>query len=71
MKFNGILYFPAQPLKITGGGIIGSDSPQFAIMADTISIEGNGVLTIKIGADYTAAGLPKLPEAKEVVRLVK
>jgi hypothetical protein len=71
MKFNGILYFPAQPLKITGGGIIGSDSPQFAIMVDTISIEGNGVLTIKIGADYTAAGLPKLPEAKEVVRLVK
>jgi Flp pilus assembly protein TadG len=71
MRFNGILYFPAQPLKITGNGEIGSDSPQFAIIADTITIEGNGVLTIKIGADYTSAGLPQLPEAKEVVRLVK
>jgi Flp pilus assembly protein TadG len=71
LRFNGILYFPAQPLKITGNGEIGSDSPQFAIIADTITIEGNGVLTIKIGADYTSAGLPKLPEAQEVVRLVK
>ena len=71
MRFNGILYFPKQPLKITGNGEIGSDSPQFAILADTITIEGNGVLTIKIGADYKAAGLPQLPEMKEIVRLVK
>lgn len=71
MRFNGILYFPKQPLKITGNGEIGSDSPQFAIMADTITIEGNGVLTIKIGADYKAAGLPQLPEMQEIVRLVK
>lgn len=71
MRFNGIFYFPTQPLVVTGNGVIGADSPQFAIMADTISVEGNGVLTIKIGADYAAAGLPKLPEANEVVRLVQ
>lgn len=71
MRFNGIVYFPTQPLKVTGNGVVGADSPQFAIMADTIQVEGNGVLTIKIGADYASAGLPKLPEAHEVVRLVE
>lgn len=71
MKFDGIMYFPKQPLLVTGNGIIGADSPQFAIMADTISVKGNGILTIKIGADYAAAGLPKLPEANEIVRLVQ
>jgi Flp pilus assembly protein TadG len=70
MKIDGIIYFPEQPLKITGNGEIGSDSSQFAIIADTISVEGNGVLTIKIGADYKGAGLPELPEANQTVRLV-
>jgi hypothetical protein len=71
MEFNGVMYFPKQPLKITGNGEIGAYSSQFAIIADTIAIEGNGVLTIKIGADYLSAGLPQLPEANQLVRLVK
>jgi Flp pilus assembly protein TadG len=70
VKIDGIVYFPTQPLKITGNGEIGSDSSQFAIIADTIAVEGNGVLTIKIGADYKGAGLPELPEANQIVRLV-
>ena len=65
ININGIAYFPTQPLKITGGGTIGNDADQFAILADTIEINGNGMLEIRIGADYTAAGLPELPEASE------
>jgi Putative Flp pilus-assembly TadE/G-like len=71
MQINGIVYFPAQPLKITGNGDIGTTSAQFAIMADTISIEGNGQLNIRIGQDYQSSGLPDLPEADEIVRLTE
>jgi Flp pilus assembly protein TadG len=71
MKFDGIVYFPTQSLKITGNGDIGADASQFAIMADTIDIEGNGTLFIHISADAVNAGLPPLPQANEIVRLVK
>jgi Flp pilus assembly protein TadG len=71
MNFNGIVYFPKQPLKITGNGDIGADSAQFAIMADTIDIEGNGTLFIHISSDAVGAGLPGLPQAHEIIRLVK
>jgi hypothetical protein len=40
-------------------------------MADTIAIEGNGQLNIKIGQNYQATGLPDLPEADEIVRLTE
>lgn len=69
VEINGIVYFPVQPLKVTGGGVIGNTADQFAIIADTIEVEGNGTLIIKIGADYSAAGLPELPESAEMVRL--
>ena len=71
MQINGIMYFPEQALKITGGGDIGTNAAQFAIMADTIAIEGNGELRIKIGQDYQSTGLPALPAADEVVYLVE
>jgi Flp pilus assembly protein TadG len=69
IEINGIMYFPEQPLKITGNGDIGTTAAQFAIMADTISIEGNGQLVIHIGQNYATTGLPDLPEAQEVVYL--
>jgi Flp pilus assembly protein TadG len=69
IEINGIMYFPKQPLKISGNGDIGSTAAQFAIMADTISIEGNGQLVIHIGQNYATTGLPDLPEAQEVVYL--
>jgi Flp pilus assembly protein TadG len=71
MNFNGIVYFPTQALKITGNGDIGADSAQFAIMADTIDIEGNGTLFIHISSDAVGSGLPGLPQANEIIRLVK
>lgn len=69
VEINGIVYFPSQPLRVTGGGIIGNTADQFAIVADTIEVEGNGTLEIRIGADYSAAGLPELPESGQTVRL--
>jgi hypothetical protein len=71
MEINGILYFPKQPLKITGDGDIGATISQFAIIADTIAIEGNGQLNIEIGENYREAGLPDLAEADEIVRLLQ
>jgi Flp pilus assembly protein TadG len=71
MEFDGIIYYPTQALYITGNGDIGADSAQFAIMADTIDIEGNGTLYIHISSDAPGSGLPALPQADEVVRLVK
>jgi hypothetical protein len=70
VQINGIMYYPKQPLKVTGNGDIGTLAAQFAIIADTISIEGNGLLRIRIGQDYASAGLPELPEAQEVVYLI-
>ncbi len=71
VNIDGIVYFPTQALDITGNGVIGNDADQFAIMADTIEVNGTGQLEIRIGADYRAAGLPELPEASERVRLVE
>jgi hypothetical protein len=71
MDIEGIMYFPKQPLKITGNGDIGTGVAQFAIMADTISIEGNGQLNIKIGQNYQSSGLPALPEAGETISLIE
>jgi hypothetical protein len=70
MVLDGIIYLPKQPLKVTGNGDIGLDAKQFAIIADTIDIEGNGQLNIRISNDYKDAGLPPLPEAHEGIRLV-
>jgi hypothetical protein len=71
MEITGIMYFPKQKLKITGNGDIGTTVAQFAIMADTIAIEGNGQLNIHIGQNYQDSGLPDLPEAHEIVHLIE
>jgi hypothetical protein len=71
MEINGIMYFPKQPLKITGNGNIGTTVAQFAIMADTIAIEGNGQLNIHIDQNCQGSGLPDLPEAHEIVHLIE
>ena len=70
MITDGIIYLPKQPLKVTGNGDIGMDAKQFAIIADTINIEGNGQLNIRISNDYKDAGLPPLPEAHETVQIL-
>ncbi len=69
MEFAGIMYFPKQSIAIQGNGEIGDTTHQFAILADTVSVQGTGLLTIHISSDYEAMGLPPLPEAHERVRL--
>ncbi len=69
MKFSGIMYFPKQPLSIEGNGDIGDTANQFAIMADTIHVQGTGLLTVHLTSDYEAVGFPSLPESHERVRL--
>jgi len=72
MSIDGIIYFPKQPLSIRGNGIIGEDTEQFAIIADTITIKGTGLLTIKITAENDSySDLPELPKSLERVVLVK
>jgi len=69
LEISGIVYYPTQPLEITGNGQIGDTTSQFAIMADTIHVWGTGQLTIHISGDYQAAGLPELPYTLQRVRL--
>jgi Flp pilus assembly protein TadG len=69
MKFSGIIYLPLQPLSIEGNGEIGDTANQFAIMADTIHVQGTGLLTVHLTSDYEAVGFPALPESHEKVRL--
>ena len=68
MSFKGMLYFPKQALKVTGGGDVGGSVAQFAIIADTIAIEGNGQVTLKVDDE---SSLPELARADEIVRLVR
>ncbi len=42
MEITGIMYFPNQPISVEGNGTIGDTTHQFAIMADTIAVQGTG-----------------------------
>ena len=70
INLTGIMYFPAQNIYITGAGAISTGSKLFAIVADTVSIQGNGQLKIGQAADYDAAGLPALPASTDSVKSV-
>jgi Flp pilus assembly protein TadG len=71
VNITGIVYYPKQILYITGAGLgtvsnpenIATDTPQFAIVADRVIIEGNGQLRVGGQSDAEAAGLPALPSA--------
>ena len=61
LELTGTIYLPLHELTITGNGDISANSPQFAIIAKTISLEGNGQLNINMDTDYEAAGYDELP----------
>ena len=61
IKIVGTMYVPGQTVYITGNGDINQDSPLFAIIANKVNIQGNGVLNVKGGTDHVTAGLPALP----------
>ena len=71
VQITGLVYYPSQFLYITGAGIgtvaspekIATTTPQFAIVADKVMIEGNGQLQVGGQSDSEAAGLPALPSA--------
>lgn len=71
LTVTGIIYYPTQILYITGGGVgtvaspenIATTTPQFAIVADRVMIEGNGQLKVGGQSDSAASGLPALPSA--------
>jgi hypothetical protein len=65
MVLDGIIYLPKQPLKVTGNGDIGLDAKQVAIIADSIDIEGNGQLNIRISNDYKDVARRKLRLARK------
>ena len=78
IDITGIAYFPSQDFYVTGNGRsvsnISTTAKQFAIIAGTITLRGNGQLNIGGAADFAAAGLPALPTAgsgKAKVSLVK
>ena len=58
---TGMIYLPSRELRITGDGSLAATVSQFAIVADHIVMEGNGLLSVRGGADFNGADLPALP----------
>ncbi len=54
----GILYAPNSNLYITGNGDINQNSKYFAMVADSINLEGNGVLNVNMDSDNASEGMP-------------
>jgi Flp pilus assembly protein TadG len=76
LSIDGAVYFPSKDFYVTGNGTsvsnLATTNSQFAIIADTITIQGNGQVNVGGGADYVASGLPALPSSgsgKAVVSL--
>jgi hypothetical protein len=68
IKIIGTIYFPTQPITISGNGNFGINSPMMPIVADTITVTGNGVKTIQV--DQSSANmLQDLPKAIDGARL--
>ena len=65
----GTIYFPTQPVTISGNGAFGINSPLMPIIADTITVTGNGVKTIQVDQDE-ANMLQDLPKATDGARLI-
>ena len=65
VEMEGLVYYPAQILYITGNGWISQNDDLFAIVADKVYVEGNGQLNIGQAADFDSAGLPALPSTGE------
>ena len=69
LHIEGIIYMPKQNFFVTGNGAgtttdLSTTAKQFAIVADTITVQGNGQVKVGQSADYAAAGLPALPFQK-------
>lgn len=68
LNIEGIAYFPKQNFYVTGNGAgtvsnLSTAAKQFSIVADTITIQGNGQVNIGQSANFDASGLPALPSA--------
>ncbi|MBI2717722.1 MAG: hypothetical protein HY245_13135 [Rhizobiales bacterium] len=70
IEVTGLMYFPTQPLLITGNGDVSVNSKYFAIVADTIAIEGNGQLNVGTAANSDETGQPALPSSGQGVTFV-
>ena len=69
IKIVGTIYFPTQPITISGNGNFGINSPMMPIIADTVTITGNGVKTVQV--DQSDANmLQDLPKSIDSARLI-
>jgi Flp pilus assembly protein TadG len=69
IQIVGTIYFPTQPITISGNGGFGINSPMMPIIADTITVTGNGVKTIQV--DQSSANmLQDLPKSIDGARLI-
>ena len=69
IKIVGTIYFPTQPMTISGNGAFGINSPMMPIIADTVTITGNGVKTVQV--DQSDANmLQDLPKTIDSARLI-
>ncbi len=66
----GNIYLPTQPITISGGGDFGINSPLMPVVADNITLTGNGVKTVQIDTDGAGMELD-LPYSNEGSMLVQ
>ena len=69
IQIVGTIYFPTQPITISGNGSFGINSPMMPIIADTITVTGTGVKTIQL--DQSSANmLQELAKVNNGARLI-
>ena len=70
--FEGILYFGRRDLTVNGEGTVNADSPFSVLFANTITLNGNADIHLKVGDKYSNLPVPEELYTKAISpRLVK
>jgi hypothetical protein len=56
--FEGVLYFGRRDITINGEGEINTGSPFASVVANTITLNGNGLIYLQVKDGYTALPIP-------------
>jgi hypothetical protein len=63
---EGMIYLPGRELLVTGAGKIADTVGAFAVVVDHLVMQGNGLLSMRGGANFEGAGFPALSSSAGV-----
>ena len=61
LNITGVIYMPQGQLLITGNGQLNTGTSYFGMVADFVTLQGNGTLQIGANADPVTSGMPAMP----------